>query len=80
MPPGVRRKAACPEGSRCQGAELSVRIDPNRQLKFIQYRTGQGKVKFKSFSGSDLLTCMLPTFGPPTIWAISLEFTGNPPF
>ena len=23
--------------------------------------------KFKSFSGSDLLTCMLPTFGPPTI-------------
>ena len=34
----------------------------------------QGKVKFQSFSGSDLLTRMLPTFSPPTIWAISLEF------
>ena len=34
----------------------------------------QGQVKFQFFSGSDLLTCMLPTFCPPTIWAISLEF------
>ena len=27
--------------------------------------------------GPDLLTCMLSTFGPPTIWAISLEFCGE---
>ena len=40
----------------------------------------QGKVKFQSFSGSDLLTCMLPTFCPPTIWTISVNFVGSPPF
>ena len=34
----------------------------------------QGKVKFWSFSGSDLLTCMLLTFCLPTIWSISLKF------
>ena len=31
----------------------------------------------KSLLGSDLLTGMLPTFCPPTIWAISLEFRGK---
>ena len=30
---------------------------------------GQGKSKARVFSGSDLLTCMLPTFCPLTIWA-----------
>ena len=38
----------------------------------------QGKVKFQSFSGSDLLTCMLPAFCLLTTWAISLEFCRNP--
>ena len=36
-----------------------------------------GKVKFKSFSASDLVACMLPTVCPPTIWAISLEVWGT---
>ena len=33
---------------------------------------------FLSFSGSDLLTCMLPTFCQPTIWTTSLEFYRKP--
>ena len=37
-----------------------------------------GKVKFQSFLGSDRLMCMLSTFCPPVIWAISLEFGGKP--
>ena len=44
----------------------------------------QGKVKFWSFSGSDLLTCMLPTFCPPTnlddfskIYRKTLHFGGR---
>ena len=38
----------------------------------------QGKVQHESLSGSDFLTCMLPTFCPPMIWAMSLEFRGKP--
>ena len=38
----------------------------------------QEEVKFQSFSGSDLLTCMLPTFCPLTIWTISLDFCAKP--
>ena len=36
------------------------------------------KSKVLVFSGSHLLTCMLPTFCPPTIWAISQEFCRKP--
>ena len=36
-----------------------------------------GKVKFWSFSGSDLLMRMLPTFCP-TLWVISFEFCVKP--
>ena len=38
------------------------------------------KVRFQSFSGSDVLACMVPSFCPPMVWAISLEFLWNPPF
>ena len=31
-----------------------------------------------AFSGSDLLTCILPTFCSLTLWAISLESYGKP--
>ena len=37
-----------------------------------------GKSKVLVFSGSDLLTRMVPTFCPLTIWAISLEFCRKP--
>ena len=40
----------------------------------------QGKISSSLFSASDLLTCVLPTFCLPTIWAISLELNGDPPF
>ena len=39
--------------------------------------SGESKV-LVFFSGSDLLTCMLPTFCPPTIWTTSLEFYRKP--
>ena len=44
----------------------------------LTLRRIQGKVKFQSISASDLLVCMLPTFCPPMIWVISLEFCVKP--
>ena len=40
-------------------------------------RKSQGKVKFWSFSASDLLTLMLPTFCVRPIWGDFLEFCGK---
>ena len=36
------------------------------------------KSKVRVFSGANLMTCILPTFFPPTTWAISFEFCGKP--
>ena len=62
-------------------ADLRPSISRKSGLKItwkILHTFHEARSKVLSFSGSDLLTCMLPTFCPPTIWPMSLELCRKP--
>ena len=80
----VRASFACSCGQEVRGDSLQQRQRPKHRasscvstVSVQGFPNIQGEVKLYYFSGSDLLTCMLPTFCPPTIWAI-LEYRGEP--